>query len=216
MQITWLGQSCFKIQTNNTIIAIDPFDKSIGLKVPHFASNIVLVTHDHHDHNNVSALRGVEGEKPFVVSGPGEYEAKNVFIYGIPSFHDTKEGLDRGANTIYRLEAEGMSLVHLGDLGHSLSNGQLEQLKSADILMIPVGGTYTINAKEASQVISQIEPRIVIPMHYKVKGLKINLESIDKFCKEIGVCSTEKMTKLKIAKKDLPTDEMKIFVLANA
>lgn len=213
MQITWLGQSCFKIQAEKSNVIIDPYDNKIGLKVPRLSGDIVLTTHDHHDHNNVSIVHGSEGNKPFIISGPGEYEVKDIFVYGIPSFHDDKEGADRGQNTIYRIEAEGMSLVHLGDLGHTLSNGTLEQLKSVDILMIPVGGKYTIDAKTASHVISQIEPRIVIPMHYKIKGLKLDIDSIDKFCKEIGVCSTDKLSKLKIAKKDLPIDEMKVFVL---
>lgn len=213
MQITWLGQACFKLQTDKTIIVIDPYDPRVGFKLSRLTADLVLVTHDHFDHNNISAVKGVEGNKPFIINGPGEYEAKNIFVYGIPSFHDNSEGKDRGTNTIYRVEVEGMSLLHLGDLGHLLNNGQLEQLKSVDILMIPVGGTYTINAKEASQIISQIEPRMVIPMHYKIKGLKVNLDPLDKFCKEIGVCPTETIPKLKIAKKDLPAEEMKVVVL---
>jgi len=166
------------------------------------------------DPNRLKIVKGIEEKNPFIINSPGEYEVKNVFVYGISCWHDASEGKDRGINTIFRIEAEGISIAHLGDLGHSLSNGQLEQLKSVDILMIPVGGTYTINAKQASEVISQVEPRIVIPMHYKIKGLKINLDPIDKFCKEIGVCPTETLPKLKILKKDLPQDEMKIFVLA--
>lgn len=213
MNITWLGQSCFKIQTDKTIVAIDPYEDKIGLRMPHFGADLVLVTHDHFDHNNLSAIRNIEGKEPFVISGPGEYEVKNVFVYGISSYHDNVEGKERGNNTIYRLEVEGMSLAHLGDLGHILTNGQLEQLRGVDILMIPVGGKYTIAAAQASEVISQIEPRIVIPMHYKIKGVKADLDSLDKFCKEIGVCPRETLPKLKIVKKELPAEEMKIIVL---
>ncbi|RJQ31581.1 lactamase [Candidatus Parcubacteria bacterium] len=215
MQITWLGQACFKIQTNNTTIIIDPFDPKIGLKMPRVTADIVLSTHDHYDHNNISAIKGTDVD-PFIINNPGEYEVKDVFIYGIKSFHDKSEGKERGDNTIYRIEAENINLAHLGDLGHALSNGQLEQLQGVDILMIPVGGTYTINAKEANEVISQIEPRIVIPMHYKIKGLNINLDPIDKFCKETGVCATDTLPKLKIVKKDLPQEEMKIIILQPA
>jgi len=213
MFITWLGHSCFKIQIKNNdrevILVTDPFEKGIGLKVPRVNGDIVTVSHNHYDHNNVSAVKN----NPFVINSPGEYEVKNVFVTGIQSFHDNKEGKDRGLNTIYRIESEGLSLAHLGDLGHILDTEQLEKLEDIDILMVPVGGKYTLNAKEAVEVVNQIEPRIIIPMHYKVKGLKINIEPVDKFLKEMGIKSTEKLNKLKIIKKDLPQEELKVILL---
>jgi len=213
MHITWHGQSCFKIQGQNVTIITDPFDKSYGLKVPRMAADIITSSHDHNDHNNVKAVKGIDESSPFIITGSGEYEVKDVFVYGIPCFHDKNEGQDRGENTIYRIEIDNLTLVHLGDLGHAFANGQLEKLKQVDILFVPVGGVYTIDAKAASEVISQIEPRIVIPMHYQIPGLKLKLDSLDKFCKEIGVCPTEKLAKLKIAKKDLPAEDMKVVVL---
>ena len=169
MKITWHGQSCFKIAIKDVTLVTDPFGKDIGLKPPHFEADIVTVSHDHHDHNNVSALRGT----PFVVDGPGEYELKGVAISGISSFHDNKEGQERGKNTIFIIEAEEMRICHLGDLGEKkLTDNQLEEIGDIDILMIPVGGVYTIDSEEAAGIISQIEPRIVIPMHYKIPGLK--------------------------------------------
>jgi L-ascorbate metabolism protein UlaG (beta-lactamase superfamily) len=212
MIITWQGHSCFKIQdkvgTDGITLTTDPFDKSLGLKVPNFESDIITVSHDHGDHNNVSALRG----KPFVINTAGEYDVKGVLVEGIHSFHDEKEGKKRGTNIIYRIEIEDISLVHLGDLGRELDNKQLERLERTDILFIPVGGKYTIDAKKAVEVISQLEPRIVIPMHYMIPGLEIDLDGVDKFIKELGVEPT-KEEKLKISKKDLPSEDMELVIL---
>lgn len=213
MIITWQGHSCFKIQDkigpDGITVTTDPFDKKIGLKAPNFEADIVTVSHDHDDHNNVSALRG----QPFVITSAGEYDIKGVMIEGIDSFHDDKEGKDRGLNIIYRIEMDDISLVHLGDLGQVLNDAQLEKLAGTDILMIPVGGKYTLDAKQAVEVIAQIQPRIVIPMHYKVKDLKIDIEGVDKFVKELGVAPTYE-EKLKISRKDLPSDDMELVILS--
>ena len=213
MIITWQGHSCFKIQdklgTEGITLVADPFDKNVGLKVPNFEADIVTVSHEHSDHTNVDALRG----KPFLVNSPGEYDYKNVLIEGIDSYHDEEEGKKRGKNTIYRIEIEDISITHLGDLGHVLESSQLDKLAGTDILLIPVGGNYTLDAKKAVEVISQIEPRIVIPMHYKVEGLKIDLESVDKFIKELGIEASYE-DKLKISKKDLPQDDMELVILS--
>ena len=213
MYITWLGHSCFKIQIKNNgeevVLVTDPFESGIGLKPPRINADIVTVSHDHFDHNNVSALRG----EPFVITSSGEYEVKNVFITGIDSYHDKSEGKNSCPNIIYRIEAEGLSLAHLGDLGHILTAEQLEKLEGIDVLMVPVGGRYTIGDKEAAEVVKQIEPRIVIPMHYKVKGLKVNIETADKFLKEMGVSKPEKVSKLKVVKKDLPQEETKVVLM---
>lgn len=213
MIITWQGHSCFKIQdkqgSDGITVVTDPFNKEIGLKVPNFEADIVTISHDHDDHNNANSLRG----KAFIVDSPGEYDFKDVLIEGIDSFHDDKEGAERGRNIIYRFEIDDISVSHLGDLGHALDSAQLERLTGTDILLIPVGGTYTLDAKKAVEVISQIEPRIVIPMHYKVEGLKIELDSLDKFIKELGIEPTYE-EKLKISKKDLPQEDMELVVLS--
>lgn len=209
MQIQWLGQSAFKIQGKDVTVAIDPHDKT-GLKMPKFQADLLLITHDHDDHNNVKAIRG----NPFIIDGAGEYEVKNVFVYGLRSFHDKKEGAERGKCTAYVIEMEGIKIGHLADFGQEkLTERQLEYLEGVDILMIPVGGTYTINGPEAVKIISQIQPRIVIPMHYKLPGLKIKLDGADKFLKEYGVDNPEKLDKLKILKKDLPQEETKVIIL---
>lgn len=213
MIITWLGHSCFKIQDkigpDGITIATDPFDKSVGLKVPRFEADIATISHGHSDHSNISAIKG----DPFVINGAGEYEVKSVFIEGIEVYHDDKQGAERGKNIMYRIDIDDMSVVHLGDLGHALDSKQLDNLEGTDILLIPVGGVYTIGAKKAVEVVSQIEPRIVIPMHYGMPGLKIKLDGVDKFIKELGVKPTHE-DKLKISKKDLPTEDMELVILS--
>ncbi len=186
----------------------DPFDKKIGLKPPAFEANVITVSHDHFDHNNVASLRG----NPFIIDSAGEYDIKGVSVYGVESYHDDKEGKERGSNIIYRIMVDNISVSHLGDLGHALDNKQLDLLSGTDILLIPVGGKYTIDAQKAVEVVAQIEPRIVIPMHYKVPGLKVDLDTADKFIKELGIKPQEE-EKLRISKKDLPTEDMELVIL---
>lgn len=210
MQITWLGQACFKIQTKEVIIIIDPYEDKIGFKMPSLKADILLSTHNHYDHNNLKRISG----KPFIINGSGEYEVKNVFIYGVRAFHDKEEGKKRGEVTMYLLKLENMTVAHLSDIGqNSLTESQQEVIEDADILMLPVGGVYTVNAKEAVGLVNQIEPKIVIPMHYKISKLKEPLEPVDKFLKEIGVKNGQTEEKLKISKKDLPSEETKVIVL---
>lgn len=220
MQIIWHGQSCFQIITskgknNQVAIVIDPFSDEIGLKLPKLEANILLTTHGHYDHNNVKGvLRLHPSTTPFIISGPGEYEIKGIFIQGIPAFHDEKKGKERGENTVYTIEAEDLKLCHLGDLGQKeLTGEQLEKIGEIDILMIPVGGIYTISAKEAIKVMSQIEPKITIPMHYSIPKLRIKLEGVDKFLKILGIRKIEPLNKLSIKKKDISPEEAKIIVL---
>lgn len=216
MVIEWFGHACFRVNAKpgpNTEVAVvfDPYDSKIGLKLPRVTADIVAVTHDHHDHNNVA---GVSGD-PFVIQGPGEYEVKSLFLYGIPSWHDDTAGADRGANTIYLLESEGLSLAHLGDLGQTeVTTEQLEHLEGVDILFVPVGGTYTLNAKQAAAIVSQIEPRLIIPMHYQMPGLKLSkpLDGVEKFVHEMGL-KAETVDKLKITQATLPQEETKLVVL---
>ncbi|HZJ40841.1 MAG TPA: MBL fold metallo-hydrolase [Candidatus Saccharimonadales bacterium] len=213
MIITWQGHSCFKIQDkigpDGVTVVTDPYGKSTGLKVPNFEADIVTVSHDHDDHNNINALRG----NPFVIDCAGEYDFKGVLVEGIDSYHDDKQGAERGGNIIYRMEVDDVSIAHLGDLGSPLDSSQLEKLAGTDILLIPVGGKYTLDAKAAVEVISQIEPRIVIPMHYKTPDLKMDIDPVDKFIKELGLKPTYE-EKLKISKKDLPQEDMELVILS--
>jgi L-ascorbate metabolism protein UlaG (beta-lactamase superfamily) len=223
MLIQYFGQSFFKITVKNqfgqeVVLAIDPFHKDFcGLKTPNkFGADILLITHDHEDHNNVELIKGVEeNSEPFVITGPGEYEVKGVMIYGLPSFHDDAQGKERGDNTIFLIQAEEMWLAHLGDLGQkTLTDEQLGHLEGVDILLIPVGGTgATLDAKDALKVISHIEPRVIIPMHYALPDLKFKFDSVDKFIKESGLKPETVEEKVRLQKKDLPQEETKLVVI---
>jgi len=222
MQIIWKGQSCFQIisstgKNNHVSIIVDPYDESIGLRVPKLEADVLLVTHKHPDHNNikaVSAVSSAESKNPFLIDGPGEYEIKEVFVQGIPSWHDDKEGKERGENTIYTIETEELKLCHLGDIGQKeITDEQLEQIGEVDILMIPIGGVGTISAKEAVNIMSQIEPKITIPMHYQIPKLNKKIDGVDKFLKAVGVKSVPPVSKLTIKKKDISEEEAKIIVL---
>ncbi len=207
MTINWYGQSCFRLESKGTSILIDPFSKEIGLRTPRLNDNIFLVTHEHYDHNNVEEVP-VES---FVIRGPGEYEKAGIRIEGIASYHDNTQGTQRGLNTIYILRAEDMRLCHLGDLGQAkLTDEQVEAIGDIDILFIPVGGKYTIDGKEAADVVKQIEPKIIIPMHYKVDGLNIDIDGSQKFLKEIGI-KPEEVESYRIMAKNLPTEEIKLI-----
>jgi len=216
MTINWFGQSCFRIEvkeahstgSGQVSILIDPFSKEIGLKPPKIKDDLVLVTHNHPDHNNLEGLN----PEAFLINTPGEYEKKGIAIRGILSYHDKSQGKERGLNTIYVIKAEDMTLCHLGDLGQEkLDDSQVEEIGDVDILLVPVGGNYTINYKEAVGVIGQIEPKIIIPMHYKVKDLKVDVDGPEKFVKELGL-TPEKVDKYKISKKLLPLEEMKLVM----
>jgi L-ascorbate metabolism protein UlaG (beta-lactamase superfamily) len=206
-KIYWAGRSCFEISVSNSKdheanVVIDPFSKSDYGKLPNLKADILLVTHGHKDHNNVEDVKG----EPFVIQGPGEYEVKGVFVQGIPSFHDDVNGKERGQNTIYVIEAEDMRFCHLGDLGQKqLTDEQLEKIDTVDVLMIPVGGNYTIDSSEAQKIIGQIEPKIVIPMHFAVQGQK-DLDGVDKFLKTMGKPSIAPVDKLTVKSSALPKE----------
>ncbi|MBI4138404.1 MAG: MBL fold metallo-hydrolase [Candidatus Wildermuthbacteria bacterium] len=217
MQILWKGQSCFyvtcaPVKQDQARVLMDPFDESVGLKMSPVEADIVTVSHGHADHSNVKAAKGA----PFVINTPGEYEVKGVFIQGIPSYHDDAKGKERGANTIFTVTVEGITLCHLGDLGQKeLAADQLEKIGSVDILMIPVGGVYTITGEEAAKIIGQIEPKIVIPMHYALPGLTPKLNSVDEFLRTMGKKGLEAQPKLVVKEKDIAAerDEVEIAVL---
>lgn len=212
MDIYWYGQALFRIKGKTASVVVDPYDADfVGLKAPKMEeADIVLVTHQHRDHNYTSLVSGPS----MVFSGPGEYEVKGAVITGISSFHDNSKGQERGLNTIYQIFMEGLNVVHLGDLGQDkLTEEQILAIGQTDILMIPVGGTYTINSKQAAEIVSQLEPKIIIPMHYGIPELKFPLEEVDKFLKEMGAEEVVPQPKLSITKDKLP-DEPTVVVLS--
>ena len=216
MEITCIGHSCFKIKGKNATIVIDPYDpKKMGYKLPKLEADIVLSTHDHFDHNY---KQGVTGYKHFI-NAPGEYEASEIFIYAIKTFHDEKKGAERGENIMYLIEVDEFEILHVGDLGHDLSDSDLEKASIVDVLLVPVGGTYTIGPKRAAQVVSKVEPGIVIPMHYQTKdltGLGKELAPLDKFLNEMGVKGDNghrQEEKLKLSSRNDIPEETEVIVL---
>jgi len=216
MEISWLGHSCFLIKAKEERIITDPYSPEIGLNLPTgLRADIVTVSHSHFDHNNATAISGQEvGVAPKILTGPGEYEINGAEIIGVPSFHDDKKGAERGQNTIFVFHLEGMGIAHLGDLGHTLTDEELEKTNQVDILLIPAGGSYfpQISPKKASEVINQIDPRIIIPMHYQVFKEKIATKPIDDFVKEVGM-NPETLDTFKINKAELPEEERRLIVL---
>lgn len=214
MDIFPLGHASFKIRGKTVTIVTDPYlPDMVGLKFPkNVEADIVTVSHEHRDHDAVDQIGG----SPYIVRGPGEYEIKGAHIRGTPSFHDAERGAKRGRNTMYHIELDGVRLAHLGDLGHTLSAGDVEELGDVDILFIPVGGVFTIHAKQAVEIVNEIEPSIVIPMHYNRPGLNpknfSELVPVSDFLKEIGKEGTSTQQKLNIT-KDKITEEMQVIVL---
>jgi L-ascorbate metabolism protein UlaG (beta-lactamase superfamily) len=205
MDITYFGRSSFRIRGKQATVVTDPFDDpNIGIKFPkHIEANIVTISHTHKDHNAPELVEG----SPYIVRGPGEYDIKGVGVVGHRVYHDAKKGEERGTNTVYRIDIDGVSVVHLGDLGHTLSSDEVEELDGVNILMIPVGGLHTIDAAQAVQVINDIEPSIVIPMHYGGQ-----LAPVSAFLKEIGKEGVIAQPKLTISKDKLPA-EMQVVIL---
>ena len=212
MDITYLGLSSFRIRGKSASLVTDPYDQSVvGLKYPKTSADIVTVSHQHDDHNKVELVSDVKR----VVDGPGEYEISGISIIGTSSFHDTKKGAERGKNVIYLIEIDGLRVVHLGDLGHKLSEKILESLGEIDVLMIPVGGFYTIDAKTAAQVARDVEPNIILPMHYLTKEMNKKtfgkISGVESFLSEIGL-PVEKTDKLTI-RKEVMSQDQKVVVL---
>jgi len=208
MEISWLGHSCFRIRGSHVTIITDPYPPSLGYSLGKPTARIVTVSHQHPGH---SYVQGVGGE-PRSVTGPGEYEISGVLIIGIATFHDRERGRKRGKNTIYLIEVDEIAVCHLGDLGHVLTAEQVEELGDVDVLLLPVGGVSTINAPMAAEVVRQLEPKVVVPMHYKTEALSWELEPVERFLKEIGVEQVVSQPKLSFTKSSLPVSTQ-VFLL---
>ncbi len=182
MKITWLGHSSFLIETEHARIVTDPYDETTGYKFPSVSADIVIVSHDHHDHNAVDRVHG----SPRVITGLEPVEINGVEIVGVATFHDQNQGRHRGRNNAYIIRAEGLTLCHLGDLGHIPDADQIRAIGEVDVLMLPIGGTYTISPLEAVQTVGLLQPRLVIPMHYKAAVCTYDIAPLQEFSRHFG------------------------------
>jgi L-ascorbate metabolism protein UlaG (beta-lactamase superfamily) len=202
MVISWLGEAGLRIQTKDAVLVIDPPAASTGMKPARSAADIVAISTN--DQRDAKAVGGT----PFLINSPGEYEVKNVFVYGLvlPSH----QGFIH-----FRVEVEDLSLGHIADLSQKLENGEVGLLEGVDILCLPVGGKSVLDAEAAAALISQIEPRIVIPIQYKIPKSTSGYLELAPFLKEIGAKNTDPQQKFKVAKKDLPAEDTQVVVLAH-
>ncbi len=208
-ELTWHGHACFRLRGRDAVILMDPVGRHLGSDISRLRPDIVTISHRHPGHSNVEALKGTFT----ILDGPGEYEIKDVFITGVRTYHDSEGGKRLGRNTVYLLESEGMVLAHLGDLGHALTAEQAELMSNVDILLVPVGGGRSLGPEQAAEVIAQLEPAIVVPMHYRTSPSQDGLEDVSHFCKEMGLTEWEALDRLSVRKSDL-SETLEVKVLA--
>ena len=209
MEITWLGHSCFKLKGKQATVITDPFSPSTGYTLGKLTADIVTVSHPHPGH---SYIQGV-ADDPRILKSPGEYESAGVLTVGVHTYHDNEKGAQRGKNTAFVIDVDDVMICHLGDLGHVLTAEQVAEMEGVDVLLIPVGGVSTIDAVQAAQVVRQLEPKIVIPMHYKTDAIKRDFETAERFLKEMGVKEAIPQPKLAVNKNSLPLT-MQVTVLS--
>ena len=202
MEITWHGQSCFRLRDRGWALVTDPYGPESGLALPRLSATIVTVSHDHQDHNYVRGVRG----RPYAVTGPGEYEIGGVFVIGVPIHRNGRDGAQEGWNTAYLIEYDDLAVCHLGHLAQVPTQEQVEQLGDVDILLVPVGGHSTLSGARAAEVVGLLDPKIVIPMQYKIPGLDAALESPRRFLREMGIDEPERTESLKTTKSQLPEE----------
>jgi L-ascorbate metabolism protein UlaG (beta-lactamase superfamily) len=211
MKVFWFGHSCFFLKDQKGLsLLLDPFhEEEVGYRMPSVEADIVVVSHDHKDHNNIQAARG----QPFVIKGAGMHMALGLEFRGVASYHDSDGGRKRGENTIFCFASEGIRICHLGDLGHLLSPAQVDAIGPVDLLFLPVGGIYTLDARGAEAVMRQLHPALTVPMHYSTKALSFELEGVDNFLKGRDFLGPEDY--LETTRDSLPK-ESKVVLLRNA
>lgn len=203
LQIRWHGHACFEIKDDVTLVT-DPHDgKSIGIPAPSVAGDVILVSHDHYDHNSVKT---VEKEGSKLVTDGRKRNVSDIEIRGVDSFHDEAGGAKRGNNIMYKFTMDGVIFCHLGDLGHDLDEESVQKIGEVDILFVPIGGTFTVDDKQAWNVINKIKPKIIVPMHYKIGGLSLPIAGIDPFLGQTNYKVIHVGNEIDIEKEDLPTE----------
>ncbi len=214
MVISYYGLSCFKIQSGDLTLALDPPSKESDLKPPRFETHVVLSSHNHPSHNGLKELPGKKPDGPFLISGPGEYEVEGLSVIGIQSFHDSERGKKLGSNTIYKIEMEDIKLCHLGDLGTAEVGPEvIEAIGEVDVLFVPMGGKDVLDPEGAVKIVQELEPKVVIPMHFAIAGTAIKGAKAEEFLKELGEEKIGAEEKFTFKKKDLPEEGTKVVLL---
>ncbi len=205
MEIVWYGLSCFRLTNRHqATVVTDPYHDDIGLPQPKLKGDIVTISHRASGHDNTAAVTGRQRE----LYGPGEYEIGNVFITGIATVGEA----NKNGNVLFLFDYDGLTIAHLGDMFEVPSQTQIEALEQVDILLVPVGGGSSLNAAKAAELVSMLEPGIVIPMHYNIPGLSLELEDVDRFLKEMGVNDPVEEASLKLTKGNI-TEETQVVLL---
>lgn len=202
MDITWLGHSCFRLRGKEATVIVDPPSPEAGFRLGALSADIVVISHDHPGHNNAAAVSNVRK----VVSRPGEYEIAGVLIEGVRTYHDKEGGRRLGKNTSYLIEIDGVTICHLGDLGHVPTAAQVQQLGPAEVLLVPVGGGSTLDSVAAVETIGLLEPRLVVPMHYRTASSRPELDPVEKLLREMGLSGIEPQARLAVTPTTLPLE----------
>jgi len=210
LDIVWNGHACFRLRGREATVVTDPYDRSTGFPPLKLTADVVTISNPHPRHAFLQAVSAA-GDRVRTVDGPGEYELAGSLIEGVATFRDKQRGKERGKNTAYMIHLDDISVCHLGALAHTLNSSQIEALKDADVLLVPVGGGGALDAAAAAEVVSQLEPRIVIPMYYGTPAEP--LDSVERFCKELAVTDTTVQPRLQVTRTSLP-EETRVVLLA--
>lgn len=217
MELTWLGHSCFRLRGREAVVVTDPPQPALGYALARLgggtnaAPNIVTVSHGHPGHNYLD----IGGAESKVLTGPGEYEIAGVFVTGLATYHDDSSGAKRGRNIVFAITLDDVTVVHLGDLGHLLSASQIEQLPEIDVLLTPVGGVSTIDGAQAAELVAQLQPRLVVPMHFQTDMEHTQrLEKADRFLREIGQREAVPQGRLNVTRSNLPNPTQVVLLEA--
>ena len=219
MDIQYLGHSAFKIKSSVGTVVTDPYDSYVGFSMSTASADVITVSHQHQDHNAVGQVKGTaRRDKPFIVDKPGEYEVAGISVFGVPTFHDGSQGAERGSNIVFTILMDGIKVCHLGDLGHELTQDQIAEIGSIDVLLVPVGGAFTIDAQRAVKTIQMLEPSYVVPMHYKTPEHEANvfadMTTLEDFLKAYGT-ESKPVAKLSVEVGRLP-EETELVVLVQS
>lgn len=207
MDVTWLGQSCFRLRGKAASVVTDPYPPTLGPRL-RLEATIVTVSHAHENHCHVQSVKDA-----FVIEGPGEYEVGGVTVRGLPMYHDATQGSELGRNTVYVIEVDEVRICHLGDLGHTLADAALEAIGAVDVLLVPVGGGRSLDGARAAEVVRQVEPRYVVPMHFGHPSIRQELAPVDRFLKEMNVAEAAPQPRLSVQASAATEGESKVVVL---